>query len=186
MITLQTLPPEQVEDLHQVLTGYVSPWRYKVEISESDAETTFALRLETLPEPYVKSFINELTADDLQMYRQYAEQGLSLAAYARDRLVGMAIAAAEYWNRTLWIWEFHVLPSVQKLGVGRLMMGELANRGQKAGLRTLRVETQNTNVPAIRFYRRVGFHLEALDTSFYSNHDLESGEVALFMKRRLE
>lgn len=186
MITLQTLLPEQVENLNKVLTGYVSPWRYRVEISETDAETTFSLQLEKLPQPYIKSFINELTADDLDSYRQYAEQGLSLAAYAQGHLVGMAIAAAERWNRTLWIWEFHVLPSAQKLGVGRMMMDELTDRGQKAGLRTLRVEAQNTNVPAIRFYRRVGFHLEALDTSFYTNHDLESGEVALFLKRRLE
>jgi ribosomal protein S18 acetylase RimI-like enzyme len=50
----------------------------------------------------------------------------------------------------------------------------------------MRVETQNTNVPAIRFYRSLGFHLEGIDVSFYSNDDLTSGEVALFLKRRLD
>ena len=60
-----------------------------------------------------------------------------------------------------------------------------AESGRAAGLRTMRVETQNTNVRAIRFYRRVGLQTDAVDITFYTNHDLEGGEVAVFMKRRL-
>lgn len=50
---------------------------------------------------------------------------------------------------------------------------------------TLR-ETQNANVPAIDFYRAVGFGLEGVDLSYYSNVDKLAGEVAVFMKRKLE
>jgi ribosomal protein S18 acetylase RimI-like enzyme len=46
-------------------------------------------------------------------------------------------------------------------------------------------ETQNTNAPAIAFYRRVGFELDGIDLSYYSNEDVTQGEVALFMKLRL-
>jgi ribosomal protein S18 acetylase RimI-like enzyme len=47
-------------------------------------------------------------------------------------------------------------------------------------------ETQDTNQPAIAFYRAVGFEIEAVDLSYYTNHDLAGGEVAIFMKRKLE
>ena len=62
---------------------------------------------------------------------------------------------------------------------------ELASRAQAAGLRALAVETQNTNVAAIRFYRSVGFAIEGIDLSYYSNIDVEDGEVAIFLKRKL-
>ena len=46
-------------------------------------------------------------------------------------------------------------------------------------------ETQSTNVPAIEFYRKVGFEVEGIDLSYYSNDDAPDGEVANFMKRKL-
>jgi ribosomal protein S18 acetylase RimI-like enzyme len=65
------------------------------------------------------------------------------------------------------------------------MMEELAERGRASGLRIAVCETQNTNVPAIRFYRIVGCNIEGIDPSYYSNDDWPEGEVAVFMKRRL-
>ena len=47
-------------------------------------------------------------------------------------------------------------------------------------------ETQTTNVPAIDFYRSVGFEVGGIDLSYYSNDDVQAGEVALFLKRKLE
>jgi len=38
-------------------------------------------------------------------------------------------------------------------------------------------------VPAIRAYRRLGFVLDAVDLSFYSNEDVAQENVAVFMKR---
>jgi ribosomal protein S18 acetylase RimI-like enzyme len=52
-------------------------------------------------------------------------------------------------------------------------------------VRCLGLETQTSNVPAIQFYRRMGFCIEGLDLSFYSNEDQERGEVAIFMKKPL-
>jgi ribosomal protein S18 acetylase RimI-like enzyme len=34
-------------------------------------------------------------------------------------------------------------------------------------------------------YRRLGFKVEGIDISYYSNHDYPQGEVAIFMKRRV-
>jgi ribosomal protein S18 acetylase RimI-like enzyme len=46
-------------------------------------------------------------------------------------------------------------------------------------------ETQNTNVPAITFYRRVGYEIDGVDLSYYTNRDMTDFEVAIFMKRKL-
>lgn len=50
-------------------------------------------------------------------------------------------------------------------------------------------ETQNTNVPGIEAYRRLGFELDGVELSYYSNHDTDrdrpGAEVAVFMNRKL-
>jgi len=62
----------------------------------------------------------------------------------------------------------------------------LEQAGGSKGLRTVVCKTLNTNVDAISFYRSVGYEFHAIDISFYSNHDVERGEVALFMKKALQ
>lgn len=90
------------------------------------------------------------------------------------------------WNKSLWVWEFHVAEMYRRRGLGRRLMDALAGRAKAAGLRTIVCETQNTDVPAIDFYRAVGFSIEGIDVSYYTNDDLlPGGEVAIFMKRRL-
>ena len=69
-------------------------------------------------------------------------------------------------------------------GVGRALLDEVVARARDAGMRALWLETQNVNVPAIRFYRRLGFRLAGLDDSLYDPADVP-GEVALFFTREL-
>jgi ribosomal protein S18 acetylase RimI-like enzyme len=84
------------------------------------------------------------------------------------------------------VWEFHVVAAYQGQGVGRGLMGALAEQARAAGLRVIVCETQTANVPAIGFYRRMGFEMEGLDLSYYTNADVERGEVAVFMKLKLK
>jgi ribosomal protein S18 acetylase RimI-like enzyme len=64
-------------------------------------------------------------------------------------------------------------------------MEAVINQAKDSGLRIVSCETQNTNVPAIRFYQRMGFQIEALDLSLYTNHDFPEGEIAIWMKRKI-
>ena len=50
------------------------------------------------------------------------------------------------------------------------------------------IETQNTNVSAIRFYRRLGFTLEAIDIGHYypASNPVIRQQVQFQMKRWLE
>jgi ribosomal protein S18 acetylase RimI-like enzyme len=66
------------------------------------------------------------------------------------------------------------------------LMECVAEKAKGAGFRTIVCETQNTNVMAIKIYRKLGFRLEGIDISCYSNSDYPDGEIAVLMKRRLK
>lgn len=173
------------DDLRRLGGGYMSPARYRVSKEETLACTVITLELEHLDEPYVRQWPYD--AEEMLAYgRMVREERLSYGAYDGEYMVGIAIAEARRWNRTLWVWEVHVDATYRGQGIGRRLLDTLAERGRAADLRVMVCETQSTNVPAITFYRRVGFALEALDLSYYADADvIARGEIALFMKRPL-
>ena len=132
--------------------------------------------------------MKEFDHDDetLQRYQRVLSDGYSFGAYDENLLVGLVIGEPHEWNRSLWVWEFHVVEACRKRGIGKQLMDSVAEKAQRAGFRTIVCETQNTNVTAIEVYRRLGFGLEGIDISYYSNDDYPDGEIAVFMKRRLQ
>ncbi|MFW9918044.1 MAG: GNAT family N-acetyltransferase [Candidatus Thorarchaeota archaeon] len=169
---------------HELSGGYSSSERYQVKKSETDDETIISLHLQPLEVPYEKRWPPDSEND--ARYEQIIQQGLSAGAYDDERLVGIAIAEAHLWNKTLWIWEFHIDQEYRGKGIGSQLMEHMTSVGRKAGCRVMVCETQNTNVPAIRFYRKVGFEVGGIDLSYYTNRDLTDFEVAVFMKRFIE
>ncbi len=185
-ITIERLTDLDPEDLRRLGGGYTSPARYEVRKTETPAHTAITLDLVPLETPYVR----EWPYDDeevLNYARIVREDGLSMGAYHDGRLIALAIAEAHPWNRGLWVWELHVDPAYRRQGIGRRLLEALAEKGRAAGLRLMVCETQNTNVPAIAFYRRTGFTLDGIDLSYYAGCEdaLSRDEVAIFMKRRL-
>ena len=184
MIKIKTLKNFNANDLRRLSRTYISTTKYVVEKTETHDFTVITLKLTTLDKPYVKH--DNLDETLLNRYQQVIQQGLSLGAYDGDQLVGIVIAEQESWNRSLWVWEFCVAETHRRMGIGKQLMETLADKAKKAGMRVIVCETQNYNVPAIEFYRKVGFQIEGIDLSHYSNRDMTKGEVAIFMKRKLE
>jgi ribosomal protein S18 acetylase RimI-like enzyme len=184
MIQIRELHHLQGEDLRKLNVGYTSPGRYRVSKRESPQNATITLKRVQFEQPYVKQW--ETDNEELIRYQAFVKEGMSLAAYDRDKMVAIALAESHRWNRSLWIWEFHVDAEYQRQGIGRRLMEYIADKARSAHLRVLVVEVQNTNLHAIDFYRAVGFEIEGIDLSYYTNHDLEDGEIAIFMKRKLE
>ena len=184
MAEIKPLTQLDIAALKRVITGYVSPAKYEIEKAETRELTAITVRFVRLERPYVKQY-EPLDKEMLARYTRVLKEGLSFAAYEADQLVGIALAEPHGWNKSLWVWEFHIAESFRGQGIGRRLMDTLARKGQAVGLRTIVCETQNTNVPAIEFYRKVGFTVEGIDLSYYTNDDMLNGEVAIFMKRRL-
>ncbi len=188
VITLEIKPltANDVKHIPKVISGYQTQELYEVQVIDTAEMTTVALRLITVPQPVNKQF-PPLSQDDLDRYRPIPAQGFSFGLSHHDVLVGVALAERQTWNNSLVVWEFHVANGYRGQGWGRLLMTKVIAQAQAARLRIIVCETQNTNVPAIRFYRRMGFRVEGIDISYYSNEDMNPGrEVAVFMKRRLE
>lgn len=184
MITLRPPRPFDLTRFIALAGGYTTTEIYRV--SHEDGEAGAAIALTLTPPAAPRRYAFPYSAEELATYAALAEGEFALGAYDGQAWVGVALGERRDWNRSLWVHEFHVWPDYQRQGIGRLMMDELARRAAAAGLRALSLETQNTNVPAIRFYRAVGLAIEGIDVGFYTNDDLgPDGTVAVFMRRRL-
>ena len=183
MIETQSLTKLDRTDLKRIANGYSSDSKYAVAHTETESCVSFDLQLVTLDKPYVKKFHYDNEA--LQQYNVILCAGYSFGAYDGDLLVGFAIAEGHPWNRSLSVREFHVAETHRGQGIGRRLMECVAEKASCAGFRTIVCETQNTNPTAISVYRKLGFRVEGVDISFYSNDDYPEGEIAIFMKRQL-
>ena len=183
MVEIRSLTKLSLADLRRVASGYSSDSKYTVVHTETGSCVSFDLRLVTLDKAYVKRFHydNEI----LQQYNTLLKTGYSFGAYDDRLLVGLAIAEGHRWNRSLSVHEFHVAETHRNQGTGKQLIERVAEEASRAGFRIIVCETQNTNPTAINVYRKLGFRVEGVDISFYSNDDYPEGEIAVFMKRRL-
>lgn len=186
METAKIRPLTELDPLrfHELASGYPSMEKFVVTKTESSHETVIKITNQTLNEPYIKKW--EANPELEAHYQEVLQEGLSLGLYSLDKLIGISIAERRAKNRSLWVWKFHIDSAFQGQGHGRRLMNALAELGTKASCRCVVSETQNTNAPAIHFYRRVGFQIDAVDLSYYTNQDQTDFEVAIFMKRKLD
>jgi ribosomal protein S18 acetylase RimI-like enzyme len=177
---------ESIDDLKRggfFFTGYESDQMYRVEKSETEDNTVISLRLEKRDSPYVKRWAR--TRDDLEMQKEVAAQGLSWGAFSGESLVGVALLELRHWNNSLHLHDLEVMPGFRGLGVGGMLMDKTLETARAEKVRVITLETQTTNYPAVKFYRRHGYQIDGVDLSFYTNHDIPDGEVALTMKLKL-
>jgi GNAT superfamily N-acetyltransferase len=67
------------------------------------------------------------------------------------------------------LWDIRVRPEVRSAGAGTMLMRAVETWARDRGCRSLKVETQNINVPACRMYRRVGYTIRAIDRRAYKD-----------------
>jgi streptothricin acetyltransferase len=184
MIEIKPITTLDTYALQQLITGYTAHEKYVVNKTADAQRTAITLELVSLVTPYVKVY-DHLDADTLEHYGKVAQQGWTYGAFDGETLVGIALTEHHVWNSTLWVWDFHVAEARRGNRIGQRLMEQLATRCRAEGIRAIICETQNTNVPAIRFYRKVGFTLEGVDLIYYTNEDYPDGEIAVFMKWKL-
>lgn len=65
------------------------------------------------------------------------------------------------------LWDIRVSPNARRQGVGSALFERVEVWAQLHGCRELKIETQNTNVRACRFYERQGCQLRAIHLAAY-------------------
>lgn len=182
MIRVKVLEKLTVEEYHSLgETGYGSDAVYDIERSGDGQHFSFSFSLRKLENPFQKK--RSASAEDLEDYNLIIAQGHSLGAYRQEQLVGVLIAEERTWNNSLWIDYLEVNAEFHRLGFGAALISKVIEQARKDKFRLIMLETQNTNVPAILFYRRQGFEIDGLQFSLY---DGEPGEQAVFMTYMLE
>ncbi len=68
------------------------------------------------------------------------------------------------------LWDIRVHPAHRGAGIGRALFDAAARWVRARGASEMRIETQDINVPACRFYGRQGCRLEAATRGVYEGH----------------
>jgi streptothricin acetyltransferase len=91
------------------------------------------------------------------------------------------VAVSRCWNGCAQIDDIMISRPHRGSGLGRALMNEAVSWAKEKKLPIVRLETQDTNVPACRFYERYGFKLGGFDRYLYDALEAdERGETALF------
>ena len=156
--------------------------------SERDLETIKALLAETWHATYDAIYgverVNEITAEwhSLAALKAQVVKPNSEFLVADDgkQIAGMAFAAATSDAKLVMLHQLYVRPGNQGGGIGRMLLDEVEQCFPEA--RTLRLEVEEANVQAIRFYTANGF-VRAGTTANCGTE--QSGIPALVFEKRL-
>ncbi|HEX2142995.1 MAG TPA: ribosomal protein S18-alanine N-acetyltransferase [Glycomyces sp.] len=89
------------------------------------------------------------------------------AVFEGDRILGYAGTA---FNETeAWINNIAVDPSARRRGIARMLMDDLLERAEAAGIKSIYLEVAVDNVPAQRLYDEYGFYGIGVRKNYYQH-----------------
>lgn len=174
MITIQQIHKENHPQGKNVHYKYTSDQYYEVKVEKIGNGWCFSMQEERFSVPFVK----ELEEDIFQPHKEGSE--FYIALFEGREAAVMVIQEME-WNHTLLIHDLYVKSSFKRLGIGQSLIQFAKQRAITLGVRSIILETQTSNYPAIQFYIRNGFEPVGLNTISYSNTDIQNREVRIEM-----
>jgi len=182
-LTVRWIALEEVRRLPPLPSGYVTGTVLRLIRSSQGRNERWTLAEVPLATPLQRRY-DRGTADEwLASYLDEgsAERMVFLIAERSHELLGLLAARTVEWNRSLWLLDIRVRREVRRSGVGSELMSELKRYARGLPVRGVLVETQTSNVPAIRFYQKHGFIICGFNDHLYGNDDLENQEVAVYL-----
>ncbi|MBZ4192591.1 GNAT family N-acetyltransferase [Niabella beijingensis] len=170
LTTIEGNPTEQFGH-----NGYTTTEIYTVTGTYTPDITGFELKKNF--RKYTKTW--NTTHEDISVYNSILQQGHSFAAYEANELIGWILCEHRQWNNTLYIENLLVSEKYRGRQIGKKLLAAAIDHSRMHHFRLLELETQNTNLPAIRFYRKQGFEITGFRLKLYNGADQD--EVALYM-----
>jgi GNAT superfamily N-acetyltransferase len=141
---------------------------------------------------HLKDYDDYGTPESWQHEFDIANWGFFLAHDADSLLGGAAVA----WNTAgvnmlegradlAVLWDIRVQPAARRKGVGQALFQHAAQWARERGCSMLKIETQNINVPACRFYAAQGCELGDIRRFAYADDPQIAHEVQLNWYLRL-
>lgn len=185
-IVIRPLTQADIERLPEMELNFQAEAYLAVEKVVEGLNVTWRLVERPLDPPFISVDYNIDEQDQTEIAQRLKENdGLYLVAEHQGRLVALLDLEREAWRDTGMIWNIVVDRAYRRQGLGTRLIQRAITWGRRRRLRALALETQTNNLPACRFYQKMGFQLCGLDDHFYSNHDIERKEVALFWYHEL-
>jgi GNAT superfamily N-acetyltransferase len=167
--------PDVLSEYEKVSIAFLVESRFRVELSENGLGG-IKLTQETVEKPFVKDYD---ALPDERPSRWTTRFDLSnwgiLSAFDGERRVGGAAIAwktpevfmLEGREDLACLWDLRVTPDYRGAGVGRELFARALDWARERNCRRFKVETQNINVPACRFYAQQGCQLGAINRFAY-------------------
>ena len=138
--------------------------------NRDDGPRGFALSERRLEVPYEKDYDAIPGEGPLQWPRRFNLSNWAFFMARCARVVGGAAVAFDTLGLTMLegrrdlavLWDIRVSPDARRQSVGSALLERVEAWAQLHGCRQLKIETQNTNVRACRFYKRRGCQLRAI------------------------
>jgi GNAT superfamily N-acetyltransferase len=144
--------------------------------SPSNADGLLPFRSRLLDAPIIKDYDAHPGNHPLEWPARFDVRGWGfLAARSGELRVGGAVIVARSPNIEMLegrdelalLWDIRVAPAARHRGVGTALLAAGESWARTRGAHVLKVETQNTNMPACRFYASHGFFLRAVHRGAY-------------------
>ena len=130
-----------------------------------------------LDRPFTKDFDQDEPVTDWRRFGDVSHWGF-FAAFIDGQRVGGAVVAhnspgvdmLEGREDLAVLWDIRVHPSVRRSGVGRRLLDRAIRFARASGYSFLKIESQNTNPAACRFYAKNGFALGGVRRGVYAEY----------------
>jgi GNAT superfamily N-acetyltransferase len=167
--------PAVLADYEKVSIAFSVETFFRLELVENGL-SGFKLTEELVEKPFIKDY-DEFEEDKPTRWAErfdLSNWGFFSAFDGEKRIGGAAavwkspeIFMLEGQGDLACLWDLRVAPEYRGKGVGNLLFASALNWAKERDCRLFKVETQNINVPACRFYVRQGCHLGAFNLHAY-------------------
>jgi GNAT superfamily N-acetyltransferase len=136
----------------------------------------FVLAERSVAKPYTKNYDEIPGEGPAEWARRFDISNWGfIRARSSDGFIGGAVVARDTADVIMLegrrdlavLWDIRVMPEFRGQGIGSGLLAAAEAWAISKGCRQFKVETQNVNVPACRFYQRHRFVLRAIDPSAY-------------------
>lgn len=170
-VKIEELNPAQASSI-KLNYSYLTDSYYDFERKIVESGWQFQLNLKKLDRPIEKS-------SNSTLFEPYVERAKVFQACINNRPIGYLQIGHETWNNRARVWDLLIFPEFRKQNAGTELIKLAVSEAKKWSARSLVLETQSCNTPAIRFYLKNGFEIIGFDSNHYSNEDIQKKEIRI-------
>jgi ribosomal protein S18 acetylase RimI-like enzyme len=157
--------------------SYTTEHVWQMYIEEKETETrNISFRTMRLPRPMNVSYPREPE----YLVGNWQKGDCFLVAEDAGQIVGYLDMTVEAWHKSGWINNLVVAKERRRQGIGTTLLRAAMRWAEARSVRTIMLETQTKNYPAMSFYQKHGFVFSGFNDHYYTNQD-----IALFFAYEL-